>query len=743
MVEEQDKISDLENEVDDHEEVEFGSSLKRRGTGDSYCLQVLCNSRALDVSNESQASFDDNLTLSQTELSQRSDVSSDIAKTFKKYPVLNKCYMKETKDGREKYVCLGCNFPYTQCSGKRLLLHAQKCKNGDQSIKTGLPNDFPSITRETKHEKLRELWCLAMVKNHFPLRSLDSKELRAFFNYAIPDWVVGSRRSFSENYIPAHSKKIDLKFNSTITREKDIYVSVEFDHWRDLSKRSYLGIVATLQDGRRHLLDLWDVSTEGHFSNITVSKLREVLKRVPANKINSLISDHASSCRKAREDFVKENGCQHIIEHRCMAHLLNLIGSKLIDLEPYKSTVAWAKQLSGAISGSTALIGKLRDAGKKNIVIACQVRWYSHADMVESLLQAEDVIVEQIDQLRDQSSRLNTIKASVLRKDEWLKLSKIYPMLRSIAKCIQIAERADGSLGETVKSILEFAKNLFLQDLEDPYNASAITALMTYFGPSVMNTFQFGLMLASYILDRRNNLDYVTQVGLNRALFSILKIGLKEGISLEEVENSLATEYNSYCTLKGRYAKTACESETALNWWVSLGNSGHLVNIARRIVALRSSSANIERLFSSLKYIQGLSNFSYSRKNLVNVAKIKMTIESDDEDWIDLDTQPDGIEGNSRDICTCSSCEIPNEQPSTSTPDMSTEDEIVEVVVQANLLPLEIRANYIDFLRVVDFTKRNPRDIIEPPLVVNSDDAALLRIAERASLKRVQMNKSL
>lgn len=130
-------------------------------------------------------------------------------------------------------------------------------------------------------------------------------------------------------------------------------------------------------------------------------------------------------------------------------------------------------------------------------------------------------------------------------------------------------------------------------------------------------------MLAAYVLDRRNKCDYITEDGLDLAMQSILQIAEQSNGTIESIE-LIVEEYTKFCTQKGRYSKYQQNEQTAESWWNDMSVCSSLRQVAIRIARLRSSTANIERTFSTLKYIQGSRRTNFSIESLVHLARVKI-----------------------------------------------------------------------------------------------------------------------
>jgi len=92
--------------------------------------------------------------------------------------------------------------------------------------------------------------------------------------------------------------------------------------------------------------------------------------------------------------------------------------------------------------------------------------------------------------------------------DLWIKVYKSLEILIRLTKCIALAERADGTMGDTFASILRLYEDLHSNDWSDPFKAHALSCILHYVNP--MDLEEFDLMLAPYVLDKRFGMRYLT-----------------------------------------------------------------------------------------------------------------------------------------------------------------------------------------------------------------------------------------
>lgn len=563
-----------------------------------------CDSRGLD----SQSTF--------SNISDTDDISS-----FKKFPELGR-YFKKRRLSKDKIetTCQACSKQMHTQEIKRLISHASRCgcvTEEDKEYLTKRLSLYYCDSRENRQINL--LWAKVIVENNIPMSCVTSNSFKKFVATACPSWKPSSRHRLTSTYIASLSQDIKTKFLKE-QEAKNSYLSVEFDHWLDANNRSLLGVVMSYDRGSRYICDLIDVSIEGHSTSVIVEKIVASLEQINPSSVNAFVSDSASSCKLAREELVKLPQFRHALQHRCLAHLTNRIGDSGAKSNELSTVLKWASRLASTVSNSPSLTAKIRVAGKTRVKPFCQVRWYSQVDMVESLVAAKDVIVEELSRSSNTEHR-----ELVKRSAPWKGLERALEVIRPIAHCIAITERNDSSLGQGFRALLDLGRALFESDWHDTFNLSTITAYLTYVCPKKLNNAEFGLLIAAYALDPRYALEYLTVDGQVLALETLTNIAISCGCSSEDIKNKLAPQFEAY-TSSLAPSNRRITNQKAVDWWRTQSDSGALRAIAIKLTSLKSSSANIERTFSTLKYIQGSNRLRLSLKTLIDIARIKVSM---------------------------------------------------------------------------------------------------------------------
>lgn len=554
---------------------------------------------------------------------------------FKKFPILNRFFETlERSRGRRTSKCRACGKSFTTNESFRHISHAKSCIKIPEEMKRMIEEEDYLSKNNDHNISLTML----IVEGNTSLRIVDLPSFKRFTTGLNPDYKPPTRRTISNRYIPMLSNHIKKHFLENLKAQSCPTVSIEFDHWSDVTRRSLLGVVVTDPNGTRFLCDLTEARK--HTTQMIVESLKLSLKSIPASSINSIISDSASSCASARATMVQLDEYKHIIHHRCIPHLLNRIGQYMSSSRyspAIASRLSWAKKVTKFVYDSSEVQNRLRDKGLKRICRPTETRWYSTADNLSGLIEAKVVIVEEAQKLQDCQ-----LSEEICDEEQWSTIIKLYEVFKPLVGCIAGAERKDGSLGEAVKLILEYGKTLFTADWSDPFINAALTSFLTYFGPHKLKE-EFGLLLSAYLLDRRHKLDYITTDGIELVLTTLIRIAASSGFDIAKLKRSFLPEFESFCKLEDDYAQIQRTGESAAQWWRKHADSGRFQQVALRLANLRSSSANIERTFSALKYVQGFWRMRISIGTMRDMARLRMYHKNGLEDLLEIadDILPD------------------------------------------------------------------------------------------------------
>lgn len=529
-----------------------------------------------------------------------------------------------TKGRIIKLMCNFCSVEMRTNKRSTWLKHALACQQlsqTDPDLRMDLlTENQKEISRWAIHKNfdVRANLCMTkmLIENRAAMRMVESFWFRHWVNLLHPAHKIANRKEISEKYVPLISQEATESFLSRVKRAQDYDLSIEFDHWTDNVRRSFLAVVSTASDGSKFLLSLTDVSKEGHKADTTVDILTEILKKVPHRKINSIISDSASACKSAREKLVASGKqLSHVIEHRCVPHFLNLIGQRYCQIDG--SLIDDANELVKIINRDISLLSLMRDAKARRIPQACDHRWYSKINMLEGLVESKDIILQCIS--ADSHRRDRQGLELLYDADFWPRVRASISALKPLTNCIALAEASTCSLGEATAGLLEYARRLFRSG-QEPTSIIAINAFMGYFSETKLGASEMGLMLASYALDRRNKLDYLTVKGVTFILGTLMALARRTEFTEADINNLLVPEFERFCEQRGSFSDLQERQEAASIWWSRQPDS-KLKILATRLSNLRASSANTERFLSVAKGFQGDHRTNYSAETLIDLVR--------------------------------------------------------------------------------------------------------------------------
>lgn len=384
--------------------------------------------------------------------------------------------------------CKHCDVKISHHANSRHFSHIiLRCKKARQEDKDELSDIWNSSIdqSDTIGTNYTLLLTKVILKNNLPLRLVDCELFRTLCRMNPPHRFPGRHR-ISSFYIPRVAGAIKDRFICDTEKGADCSLSIEFDHWTDAMHRSLLAVLATRSDGSRYLIEVEDVSTTGHSAASILATLNRVLECFQPLKINSLVSDAASSCTRARCDFVRQEKYRHVIHQRCIAHLINLIGKDICENTEVEAIIKNATKLVAILNSDSKVMVEFAKAGQRRCARYVKTRWYSMVTMLETLVDCHDVAIAAL------SSAINNSRAqanidrvevlSMLESDLFgPNLHILVAIFRPLANCIAIAECEDSRLGDAMKAVLDFARSLFDSDWEIEFVLPTIMSFLTHF----------------------------------------------------------------------------------------------------------------------------------------------------------------------------------------------------------------------------------------------------------------------
>lgn len=593
--------------------------------------------------NEIQNSTDSSILSDTTNINRSSNTQSsqDSEKSVSfKHREFNGIFERSFTNRNSKVKCIGCGWMRSSNKQRSWAEHAANCEKLPASARLNCKDLYDRLQGyellNTGSRSVEDSIKLirVFIQYNVPLSIFDSLEFKALMKRNCPRWSLPGRKLISDKYLPHMTKRIERDFREKVDAIGNHSLSVEFDHWSDISNRSVLAVMASFPDGSRYLISLEDVSLLSHDSDSIKNSVLKSIKDIGESKIKSFISDSAASCKLARTKLVSLKDYEHAIEHRCLAHFINLIGSKITCEDDMKRMIHWGNRITKYLSQTISISGLLREAGVGKISKSTPTRWYSTVTMMEKLLINRDDIISNMEGLKQVD---DCIFSKLKEESFWRSVYEAIKILRPLNQCIAIAERETSSIGETVKMLLEFSKSLFTCDWDEKLILTSIKAFLSYFNRDKLSGNEMGILLAAYCFERRFNKSYLTEDARALIFDTTLNLAKFSGYSNREIDQNFDKEFDRYFDGIGSYRRIQKEDESSLDWWSKQPDT-ILSTVVKRLTRLRSSSANVERLFSSLRIIQAPIRTNYSLGTLESISKIKeSSLEMNTEEETDTD----------------------------------------------------------------------------------------------------------
>lgn len=636
-----DELSSFDNVDDLYMEISSPSAAVTRQTTETELEQAVASIQAIGTNIIHSTPISSNrrvtrsLSKSASLQDQGSDATNDAAtsystplekssqSSFRTMPELSTLFDKEHYNSSRNYInkCKSCDYKNSSNEINRLLAHIKNCPGIADEIKEQFMNKTKAAssvaTSYKKDKKVGLLIATMIISDNLPIKFAESSTFLALLNHLRPDVHYPSRREVGRILIPHLADHYNANFQKNLESGVHYQLSIEFDHWTELTQKSLLAVIATQLDGSRHLVDLEDcTSVRGTAENI-YNQLIKAITDIDPLCINSFISDSAEPCKKARSKLTSNSCYSHTIEHRCFAHFLNSIGGAFTLNKEVEDLMSWATKLVSFITSCKTVRSELRARGFGKLQKSTSTRWYSKVGMLDSLLKVKDPAIELLSGLSDAE------REGVLRCPEfWNDLEPALAVLRPLANCIALAERSDGSLGESVRALLEYCSSLFQADWNNPFIMAGIESILNYFSPKKLKD-ELGVMLSAYALDRSNNLNYLTNEGKCLVCNFLVRLAYKSKFKHNFVYQILPDEFEQFCTQTGVHSRPQPTNQKSYDWWNSQPDTGILRRLGMRLGNLKSSSANTERLFSVMKLIQGHSKTNFKLETFLNIARCK------------------------------------------------------------------------------------------------------------------------
>ena len=407
-----------------------------------------------------------------------------------------------------------------------------------------------------------------------------NKQFKRLVEILRPGTTVPNRHKISDELIDKIYDEEKLKVAVVVN---GLSATIVIDGWSTLDNQPVLGI-SFYSGGKSFLVNTIDTSEKPHTTEYLVDVLDSEVKRCEIEwkvKVQSAVTDNAANMKAMRTAYKEKTEGESMVHvYGCQAHVANLVAKDYLSTKEMKAVLS--KVTSVLKWFRTTHIGSsaLREAGIPRPPTACETRWNTATEVLDYFVKHWNSLGEII------NTKLSSTDP-VYRFMEEIQLKRSAAdallFLKPLATALDKFQSKDCGLSltyETWQSVIECAPDTFVEKLSNRRNMAASD-----------------VQLAAYLLDLIENFSQAKFLKLN----SIYRVSENK---MPEVSKYLAKQppYSSYLF------EGSNKDVDPVSWWKSglrLGFSTQLVGIAVSLVSAVSSSAGLERHFSSLGLTYG------------------------------------------------------------------------------------------------------------------------------------------
>lgn len=310
---------------------------------------------------------------------------------------------------------------------------------------------------------------------------------------------------------------------------------------------------------------------------------------IDENKFNAIITDEASNFKAARSLIIRRLQSQHVIEYRCLAHTFNLVGSAMSRAARVLPILDKAKQFASNIGRNILLCAKLKELGANRVKLIVPTRWYSTSICINSILEIKDMLGSVP---KEEKYGWGKWKETFLSSSFWSGLVELKPFFDRISSFIGLVESRDSKLSDGFRAYLEFGQYLKEElPVEKVFRQEAFESYAIYF-----QRLNLPLLLAAYITDPNHKLQYLKSYAIDQGFAFLFGMILTHGYKAE-VYNDVEAEFLLY---QQKLKQDVPFISDTYSWWNEQNSFPYLKKISKRLACMHASSANTERIFSTL-----------------------------------------------------------------------------------------------------------------------------------------------
>lgn len=443
----------------------------------------------------------------------------------------------------------------------------------------------------------------AVYTTGVPLSLVEHPLWNELFHKLRPAYKLPSRKILSTTLLEKELSLVKQQVDDNIKSSGNLNLAL--DGWSNIRNEGILNFVVYTPNP--YFYSFAETKRNRHTSDYMLTEIVQIIEKLGPEKFLVVISDNASNMVKCGR--LLNEKYPHIIWIGCMAHTLHLIINDILKCETATTFFNSCVETIKTIRNSQLLAAEFKQLNtekgiQSSLHLPVKTRWGSYLECLNSLV-ATKTILQTMAINDDATKTLPKKHKQVLLDDQfWTNLENFRSLLRPIVHWITYLEGDYNSIHVVWSSFSEIEKSLESLAFLSPIEAELIKQKFEERKLHALKPIHF----AACMLDPRSQgLIMSTQQQID-GCEAICQIG--QQINQNTLDNQdVMVELAMYRSREGVWAKDfvwkAVENEgvSALLWWKTFYQYTKLGKVAIRILSVPSTSASVERSFSTFSFI--------------------------------------------------------------------------------------------------------------------------------------------
>lgn len=419
-------------------------------------------------------------------------------------------------------------------------------------------------------------------------RAVEHQEFKTLIKMLRPGYTPPSRYVISNQLLDEVHASIQSAIKENLLNKN---VCLTLDGWSNVHNDPIIGICVTdIETNQVHLLESIDSSGHGHTAEYLLQVLKNSIRKCYEEykcNVTSVVTDNASNMTKMRSDLFKELDQKDILTYGCSAHILNLLAHDLeggLETPDLKENI---KTICKYFRNNHFAHAKYKEAGGSALNLPQDVRWNTLADCLESYLKNWPILynVCSSNKVVFDKDIIKLVNDTDLKIDAQNYLKK----LKLIAVALDKVQESMCTISQATEIWVKLMKRFEEEKANGEFTRRDVQ--------KVRDRMEMAITPAHYLanlLDHRFMGENLTQHQRDTAM------EYAETYFPDAMPTII--NYQAKCTPFKQYmiSTQIKENVTPLAWWRSLKCLDPIViQLVQQLHTAVSSSANIERLFSS------------------------------------------------------------------------------------------------------------------------------------------------